>query len=78
MIVLDAIALVLLIIWAVGILLNVSGTIYVYKTEDHPLHDSLHRLLDDAGTVSVLVLLTVLIVSWPAGLIYSLITKNRK
>ena len=72
---LGILALAILIIWALGIGLQVFGVAHVYNNADHEMHDPLHRVLDISGPASVWSLVTVLIVFWPALLVYKLVTK---
>lgn len=73
----EILALVLLIIWAIGILLQVLGTAHVFKNPEHPMHDAAHAAVEQGGPAT-LVLLTLLVVLWPAVLLYNVLNKAGK
>lgn len=75
---LDLLALTVLIIWGLGIVLQAFGIAHVAKNPEHEMHDRLHGMVDQAGLATVVSLLTVLVLFWPAALAYNTVTKNRK
>lgn len=74
---LDILALTVLIVWGLGIVLQGFGIAHVAKNPEHELHDRLHGMVDQGGP-AVVALLTLLVVLWPAALVFNLVTKNRK
>lgn len=74
---LEVIAIVLLVIWGLGIVAQAAGTIYVYKSPEHPAHASLQATLDQVGPAVVVSLLTLLIVFWPAAVLYKLLSTQK-
>ena len=75
---LDLLALALLIVWGLGIALQLFALVVVHKDENHELHSKLHGMIDQAGPGVVVSLLTVLVLFWPATLVYNVIQKNGK
>jgi hypothetical protein len=76
--VLEAIALLVLVVWGLGIVLQAIGVAVVFKNPEHEAHDKLHGMIDQVGPAVVVSLLTLLVVFWPATLVFSTVTKNRK
>lgn len=72
----EVLAIAVLVVWGLGILLQAFGTAYVFQHEEHPLHDRAHAAVEQGGPAT-LVLLTLLVVLWPAVLLYNLVTKVR-
>ena len=72
---LEFLALAVLIVWALGIVLQVVGVVHVYNNDTHEQHSPLHAVLDQVGPASVWSLVTVLIVFWPGVVAYKLISK---
>lgn len=74
---LEVIAIVLLVVWGLGILAQAAGTIYVFKSPEHVAHAGLQNMLDRVGPAVVVSLLTLLIVFWPAAVLYRLLSASK-
>ena len=74
----EFLALAVLIVWGLGIVLQAVGIAIVAKNPEHEMHDRLHGMVDQAGLATVTFLLTVLVLFWPAALVFNTVTKNRK
>lgn len=70
----EVLAIVLVTIWALGIVAQAAGTAYVFKNEAHPMHAQAHQAVEQGGAFT-LVLLTLLVVFWPAVVVFNLLKK---
>ena len=75
---LELLALAVLIVWGLGIVLQAIGVAIVFRNPEHESHDKLQGMVDQVGPAVVLSLLTLLVVFWPATLVFSTVQKNRK
>lgn len=72
----ELLALLLVAIWVAGIGATAYSVVYFVKNGEGELHEKFQLVLD-TNPVAVLVVLTVLIVAWPATLAFSIATKRK-
>jgi len=69
---------ILVAVWLVGIVWSVYGVVTTLKSESQDEVVVRFQEALDGQPVPVLLVLTVLIVAWPATLVYSLVMKGKK
>ena len=72
----ELLAVTLLVVWLVGIVASAISIVAFAKRGEGALHNELTTMLDEAPG-PILAMLTVLIVFWPATLVYNIATRRK-